>query len=225
MSSDVPSDDSPHRIRRLPQRGSYDRAVIDGILDEGLVCFVGIAAGASPVVIRMAYGRRGDELILHGAQASRLLRAGAAGTPLCVTVTLLDGLVLARSAFHHSLNYRSVVLFGVARELSDPDEKAAALAAVVEHLLPGRFADVRPPNAKELAATRVLLMPIDAASAKRRSGGPLDDPEDEARPCWAGEIPLVLTAQRPCATTQGSPPGEPPASVSGYQPGRRFPGG
>ncbi|MFL5305038.1 MAG: pyridoxamine 5'-phosphate oxidase family protein [Polyangia bacterium] len=196
--------------------------MIDAILDEGVVCFVGIAAEASPVVIPMAYGRRGDELILHGAQASRLLRAGAAGTPLCVTVTLIDGLVLARSAFHHSLNYRSVVLFGVARELTDGDEKAAALAAVVEHLLPGRFAAVRPPNAKELAATRVLAVPIDTASAKRRTGGPLDDAEDEGWPCWAGEIPLVLTAQPPRPTTQGTPPGGPPASVRDYQPGKRF---
>ncbi len=158
-------------------------------------------------MIPMAYGRRGDELILHGAQASRLLRAGAAGTPLCVTVTLVDGLVLARSAFHHSLNYRSVVVFGVARELTDAGEKAAALAAVVEHLLPGRFAAVRPPNAKELAATRVLVLPIETASAKRRTGGPLDDAEDEGWPCWAGEIPLALTAQPPRPTTQGAPPG------------------
>lgn len=221
MSSDRPPEGSPHRIRRLPERGSYDRQVIDSILDEGLVCFVGIAPEGAPVVIPMAYGRRGDELILHGAQASRLLRAGAAGTPVCVTVTLLDGLVLARSAFHHSLNYRSVVLFGVARELTDPDEKAAALATVVEHLLPGRFGDVRPPNAKELAATRVLAVPIDAASAKRRAGGPLDDAADEEWPCWAGEIPLALAAQEPRPTTQGTPPGAPPPSVRDYQPARR----
>lgn len=221
MSSDRPPEGSPHRIRRLPERGSYDRQVIDSILDEGLVCFVGIAPEGAPVVIPMAYGRRGDELILHGAQASRLLRAGAAGTPVCVTVTLLDGLVLARSAFHHSLNYRSVVLFGVARELTDPDEKAAALATVVEHLLPGRFGDVRPPNAKELAATRVLAVPIDAASAKRRAGGPLDDAADEEWPCWAGEIRLALAAQELRPTTQGTPPGAPPPSVRDYQPARR----
>ncbi|HVT09910.1 MAG TPA: pyridoxamine 5'-phosphate oxidase family protein [Polyangia bacterium] len=221
MSSDAPPDGSPHRLRRLPQRGSYDRQVIDAILDEGLVCLAGIAPEGSPVVIPMAYARRGDQLILHGAPASRLLGAGAAGTPMCVTVTLLDGLVLARSAFHHSLNYRSVVVFGTARELTEPAEKAAALEALVEHLLPGRSAAARPPNAKELAATRVLALSIEAASAKRRTGGPLDDREDESWPCWAGEIPLALTAQAPRPTTQGTPPGEPPASVRRYQPARR----
>ena len=217
--------DSPewpiHRIRRLPQRGSTDRAVIDAILDEGLVCSVGIVAGSQPIVIPMAYARRGDEIILHGAQASRLLATGAGGAPLCVSVTLLDGVVLARSAFHHSMNYRSAVLFGTARELTDPVEKAAALAALVEHVLPGRGAGVRPPSPKELAATRVLAMPIEAASAKRRTGGPLDDVDDQERPGWAGEIPLALAAGEPRPTTQGRAPGPAPAEVAGYDPAAR----
>ncbi|HXU60987.1 MAG TPA: pyridoxamine 5'-phosphate oxidase family protein [Polyangia bacterium] len=222
MKDPTPPDGSPHCLRRLPQRGSYDRAVIHAILDEGLFCSVGITTAAGPVVIPMVYARVGDEVVLHGAPASRLLQAAAGGTPVCVTVTLLDGLVLARSAFHHSLNYRSAVLFGVARELTDAGEKAAALRAVVEHLLPGRSAEARPPTPKELAATRVLAMRVDAASAKRRSGGPLDDADDQAWPCWAGEVPLTLTAQPPRPTTQGSPPGPPPPAIAGYDPaGRR----
>jgi len=221
MDDQTPPEDAAHRIRRLPQRGSYDRAVIDAILDEGLFCSVGIATPAGPVVIPMVYARLGDAVILHGAPASRLLKAAAEGTPLCATVTLLDGLVLARSAFHHSVNYRSAVLFGVARELTAPEEKAAALRAVVEHLLPGRWADARPPTPKELAATRVLALRIDAASAKRRSGGPLDDAGDHDWPCWAGELPLALVTQAPRPTTQGAPPGPPPAAIAGYDVGRR----
>jgi nitroimidazol reductase NimA-like FMN-containing flavoprotein (pyridoxamine 5'-phosphate oxidase superfamily) len=208
------------RIRRLPQRGSADRAVIDAILDEGLVCSVGIVADGHPIVIPMAYARRGDEIFLHGAQASRLLAAGAAA-PICVTVTLLDGVVLARSAFHHSMNYRSVVLFGAAREVTDPAEKTAAMAALVEHVLPGRWATVRAPSPKELAATRVLALRIDAASAKRRSGGPNDDVQDQDLPCWAGEVPLALAAGPPVPTSQGTPPGPAPDQVSGYDPGSR----
>lgn len=221
MSDQLPPDGAPHRIRRLPQRGSYDRDVVDAILDEGLFCSVGIATDSGPVVIPMAYGRLGDQLILHGAPASRLLKEGAGGTPVCVTVTLLDGLVLARSAFHHSLNYRSAVLFGRARELTDPVDKAAALKAVVEHLLPGRSAEARPPDPKELAGTRVLAMRIDAASAKRRSGGPIDDVADESWPCWAGELPLALVVQPPRPTTQGPPPGPAPATIAAYDPARR----
>lgn len=205
-----PTDHALHRIRRLPERGSYDREEIDAILDEGLFCSVGIVADGQPIVIPMAYARRGNEIILHGARASRLLGVGAAGSPVCVSVTLLDGLVLAKSAFHHSMNYRSAVVLGVARELSDPEDKARALTALVEHLLPGRSAEARPPNAKELAATRVLCVRIDAASAKRRSGGPLDDPADESWPCWAGEIPLAMT------TPALAPPGSP-----SYDPRRR----
>jgi nitroimidazol reductase NimA-like FMN-containing flavoprotein (pyridoxamine 5'-phosphate oxidase superfamily) len=193
-----------HQIRRLPQRGSYDRAVIDAILDEGLVCSVGISVGDQAVVIPMVYVRRGDEIILHGAQASRLLKAGAA-SPVCISVTLLDGLILARSAFHHSVNYRSVVVFGAARELSDPTDKNAALAALIEHMHPGRWPSIRPPSPKELAATRVLAVHMDAASAKRRSGDPIDEPEDLDLPCWAGEIPLTVTRGEPRPSSQRKP--------------------
>lgn len=218
---DQPPAASLHRLRRHPERGSYERAVIEAILDEGLICSVGAIAGDTPIVIPMVYARWGDEVVLHGAQASRLMAAGASGARVCVSVTLLDGLVLARSAFHHSMNYRSVVLFGVPRELTDPVEKAAAMAALVEHLLPGRGAVVRPPSAKELAATRVLAVAIDEASAKRRTGDPIDDVDDHTLPCWAGEIPLVLQARPPRPTAQGAPPGPPPPEISGYDPARR----
>src|ERR1041385_7889599 len=151
-------------IRRKPQRGSYDRAVIHRILDEGLVAHVGFGVEAMPFVIPMVYGRMGDHLILHGAVASRMLKEGSTGAPLCVTVTIIDGLVLARSWLHHSMNYRSVVLFGNAREITDRDEKLAALTAVIDHATPGRSRESRWPTEKELAATRVLAMSIDEAS-------------------------------------------------------------
>jgi uncharacterized protein len=191
-------------IRRIPGRGSYDRALLYAILDEGLVASVGFCVEGQPYVIPMAYARRGDELVLHGASASRLLKTGAAQLPLCVTVTLLDGLVLARSAFHHSMNYRSAVVLGQAREIAGPEEKRAALNALVEHVLRGRSEQARPPNDKELAATRVLALPIQEASAKSRSGGPLDDPEDLDRACWAGHIPLRLTAGDPVSDASGA---------------------
>jgi uncharacterized protein len=208
-------------VHRVPQRASYDRAVVDAILDEGLVCHVGLVADGQPFVLPMAYARRGRELLLHGAQASRLLKGGAAGTPLCVTVTLLDGLVLARSAFHHSLNYRSVVILGAARELTDAAEKDAAMTALVEHVLAGRAAAARPPSARELGATRVLSLPIEQASAKLRSGGPLDDAEDGAWPCWAGHVPLTLVARAPVPTTAGAAMGAAPAAIAQYTRARR----
>jgi uncharacterized protein len=185
------------RLHRVPGRGTYDRATIDAILDEGLVAHVafadGFGDGAQPFVMPMAYARLGTEVILHGARASRALGTAAGGAPLCVTVTLIDGLVLARSAFHHSMNYRSVVILGRARELTDKEEKRAAMDALVNHVLPGRAAEARAANEKELAATRVVALPIDEASAKVRTGGPLDDEEDLAVPCWAGHLPLRLT--------------------------------
>jgi len=181
-------------VRRLPDRARYDRATIDGILDEGLVCHVGFVADGQPFVVPAAYARLGDRLIVHGSAASRMLKALASGAPACVTVTLLDGLVLARSGFHHSMNYRSVVVVGRAEELVDPVEKRRALDAIVDHIVPGRTSEVRPPTDKELRGTRVVALAISEASAKLRSGPPKDDEEDYALDCWAGELPL---AQQP----------------------------
>jgi nitroimidazol reductase NimA-like FMN-containing flavoprotein (pyridoxamine 5'-phosphate oxidase superfamily) len=186
-------------VRRLPERARYDRATVDSILDEGFVCHVGFVDRGSPVVIPTAYARVGDVLYLHGAQANAALRSVASGEPACVTVTLLDGLVLARSAFHHSINYRSVVIFGKASEVTDLDEKRRAVDAIVEHIVPGRSADARNPTEAELRATRVVRMPIDEASAKVRTGGPADDDEDLALPIWAGYVPLRLEADQAVA--------------------------
>jgi len=191
-----PSIDDTTRVRRHPERGRYDRAAIDAILDEGLVCHVGIVEDGRPLVIPMGYGRDGDRLILHGAPDSRLMRALASGTPACVTVTHLDGLVLARSTMHHSMNFRSVVVMGRAVEITHPGEKRAALDAIVEHLVPGRTGEVRASTDKEVAATRVVALPIDAASAKVREGPPKDAPEDLALPVWAGVVPLEMVARR-----------------------------
>ena len=200
------------RLRRIPDRGSYDRAAIAAILDEALFCHVGFAAeDGQPYVIPTIHARLGDELVFHGARASRLL-ASMAG-PVCVTVTLIDGLVLARSVFHHSMNYRSVVVLGTAVEITDPDRKRRALDAIVEHVAPGRSAVARPPSPKELAATRVMALPLDEVSAKVRTGPPIDDPEDLERPCWAGVVPLTLGAGEPIAAPDLAaglaPPGPP----------------
>ena len=184
-------------LRRLPRRGSHDRPTIDAILDEALVAHMGFALDGQPFVVPTLHARVGDEVLVHGSAASRALRALAGGAPLCLTVTLIDGLVLARSAFHHSVNYRSVVLLGQARLISDPGEKSAALEAFVERLVPGRWESVRAPTRKELKATRVLALPIDEASAKVRSGPPGDDPEDHALDAWAGVVPLALRADAP----------------------------
>lgn len=183
-------------LSRLPARGRYDRELIDTVLDEALVCHVGFVADGQPFVIPTIHARMGDRLVFHGALASRMLKA-AMSVPVCVTVTLVDGLVLARSAFHHSMNYRSVVILGQAYELTDEIEKTRALEAVVEHVVPGRLASVRAPSPSEVKATRVLALPITEASAKVRSGPPLDDEADHALSCWAGEIPLRLCAQTP----------------------------
>jgi hypothetical protein len=185
------------RVRRRPERARYDAATIRAILDEGLVCHLGFVSGGQPSVIPTTYARRGDHLYVHGSAASRTLREVAKGLPVCVTVTLLDGLVLARSAFHHSMNYRSVVILGRAVEVADPEEKLFALEAIVEHVLRGRWSEVRPPTDQELRATTVLRLPLDEASAKVRAGGPLDDQEDLALGCWAGVIPLRLRAEEP----------------------------
>lgn len=195
-------------VRRLPERARYDREAIDAILDEGLVCHVGFVDGGQPFVVPSAYARMGDRLLVHGSAASRMLRALATGAPACVTVTLLDGLVLARSGFHHSMNYRSVVVVGSAAEITDPAEKRRALDAIVEHIVPGRLSAVRPPSELELRATRVVALALDEASAKVRSGPPKDDEADYALACWAGEIPLRLAAGEPVADPRlagGSP--------------------
>jgi hypothetical protein len=182
------------RVRRLPERARYDRPEVHGILDEAIVCHLGFVDRESPVVIPTAFARVDDVLYLHGASANAALKVFATGAAVCVTVTLLDGLVLARSAFHHSVNYRSVVLFGNATEVTDPEEKYQAVMAIVEHVVPGRGADARPPTNAELRATRVVRLAIDEASAKVRTGGPKDDPEDMALPIWAGEVPLRMVA-------------------------------
>jgi hypothetical protein len=184
-------------LRRHPERGSHERAAVHAIIDEALLCHVGIAVDGQPFVLPMLHARIDDALYLHGAVASRLLRALAAQSPIAVTFTLLDGLVLARSAFHHSMNYRSVVALGTAVEVTDEDEKRRALDALVDRVGPGRHAEVRPPTTNELAATRVLRLRLDEASAKVRSGPPVDLAADLGAPVWAGELPLRLTAGPP----------------------------
>jgi nitroimidazol reductase NimA-like FMN-containing flavoprotein (pyridoxamine 5'-phosphate oxidase superfamily) len=179
-------------VRRLPERGRYDTETIHAILDEGFVCHIGFAVDARPFVIPTSYARIGDRLVIHGSPASRMLRSLEAGIPMCVTVTLIDGLVLARSAFHHSINYRSVVILGTAAVVRDEAEKAEALRALVEHIVPGRTAEAREPNVSELKQTLVLTLPLNEASAKVRTGPPLDDEEDMNLPVWAGELPLRI---------------------------------
>lgn len=186
------------RVRRLAERGRYETETIHAILDEALICHVGFVVDGQPVVIPTIHWRDGDTLYFHGSAASRMLRSLRDGVDACVTVTLLDGLVLARSAFHHSMNYRSVVVFGKAREVRE-DEKVRVLDSLVEHVVRGRSKEVRAPNLKELRQTLVLALPIDEASAKIRTGGPVDDEEDYALPVWAGVLPLTLTPGEPVA--------------------------
>jgi len=185
------------KLKRLPKRGAFDRETVYGILDEGFVCHVGFVLDGQPFVIPTAYGRKGDVLYIHGARASRMQKALAAGCEVCVTVTLVDGLVLARSAFHHSINYRSVVVFGRPRAVESEEEKTAALEAFTEHVMPGRWADVRWPNAQELAATTVLAIQLSEASAKVRTGPPIDDEEDYQLSVWAGVLPLGVEPGAP----------------------------
>ena len=192
------------RVRRLPARASYDRGAIHAILDEGLVCHLGFVNDGQPYVLPTAYARVGDALYFHGSAASRMLRGLRDGIPVCATVTLLDGLVLARSAFHHSMNYRSVVILGVATEVTEPADRLRALEAIVEHAVPGRWPQVRPPSVHELKATMVLRLPIAEASAKVRGGGPLDAAEDLGWPCWAGHVPLRLVPLAPVPDGAGA---------------------
>lgn len=184
-------------LRRLPTRGSHEAETIHAILDAGFLAHVGFQVDGQPFVIPTLYGRDVDRLYLHGSAASRMLGELDTGMPVCVNVTLVDGLVLARSAFHHSMNYRSVVAFGTARKIEDPAQKTQALRIISEHVIPGRWNDVRSPTEKELKTTAVLEFSIEEASAKIRVGPPLDDEEDYSLPVWAGILPLSLEAQAP----------------------------
>ena len=184
---------------RRPERGTYDRAAVNAILDEALICHVGFALDGQPYVLPTTHVRVDEQLYIHGSVGSRMLRSLRRGVPVCVTVTLLDGLVLARSAFHHSMNYRSVVILGTAQEVVEETEKRRAFAALVDHVVAGRSGEIRPPSDLELQATAVLRVPIVEASAKVRTGPPLDEESDYALPHWAGVIPLRLQPLRPVA--------------------------
>ena len=188
MDTITPTDRT--QVRRIPKRASYDRAQVYGILDEGTVCHVGFSMDGQPYVIPTGYARFGDEIFIHGSAASRMLRALGDGIDVCVTVTLVDGLVLSRSAFHHSMNYRSVVILGRARVLADPVEKMMALRCFTNHVVPGRWDEVRQPSEQELKGTMVLVLPLQEVSAKIRTGGPVEDEGDISRPVWAGVVPL-----------------------------------
>lgn len=185
------------RVVREPQRGVYDREVANRILDEGFICHVGFTVDGQPFVIPTSYGRHNEVLYIHGSAASRMLRNVSAGIPMCVTVTLLDGLVLARSIFNHSMNYRSVVVLGTGTAIDDREEKLTALRRLSEHIVPGRWNEVRQPNEKELKATTILRLPIQEFSAKVRQGPVIDDEEDYAFPVWAGVLPLNLATGEP----------------------------
>ena len=204
------------KVKRIPERGSYDREVAYAILDEGFICHLGFVQDGHPFVIPTGYGRERDQLYIHGSAASRMLRALDSGVPLCVTVTLLDGLVLARSIFHHSMNYRSVVVLGTAHAVRDREEKLRALHLLSEHMIPGRWEHVRPPNEQELKATLVLKLPIEEFSVKTRSGPPGDDEADVSLPIWAGVLPLTLVPGTPLPDNGPGSATEPPPEVTGY---------
>lgn len=204
------------QVKRLPQRGSYERQLIEQILDEGLVCYVAFVVDGQPFVIPTAYGRVGDCLYIHGSPASRMLRSLQSGIEVCVTVTLLDGLVLARSAFHHSMNYRSVVIFGTATTVQDFEQKQAALKAFTDHVIPERWAQLRPATRQEIQGTLVLALPITEASAKVRTGFPNDDEADYSLPIWAGIIPLQLSTAAPIPDSRLPSAIALPANVQNY---------
>jgi nitroimidazol reductase NimA-like FMN-containing flavoprotein (pyridoxamine 5'-phosphate oxidase superfamily) len=215
MSSRPPTDRT--RVRRHPERGVYDRSTIEAILDEALVCHVGwVTAEGWPRVIPTIHVRVGDTLYIHGSEASRTLRGLRTGIECCIETTLVDGIVLARSTPMHSLNYRSVVLYGVAREVTDAGEKDLAQRALVEHVIPGRTAEVRMPNDKELKETTILAIPLDEASAKVRTGDPKDPEEDLDLPVWAGVLPLRITPGAPSPAQNLRPGLEVPGYVTGY---------
>jgi nitroimidazol reductase NimA-like FMN-containing flavoprotein (pyridoxamine 5'-phosphate oxidase superfamily) len=205
------------RVKRLPQRAVYSRDTIYEILDEALVCHIGFVNDGQPLVLPMGYARSGDTLYVHGSASNYLLNSIRTGAAVCVTVTLVDGLVLARSAFHHSINYRSVVLFGTARIVTDPDEKMQSLRLISEHIIAGRWNDVRKPNVREMRLTMVVAVDFDEASAKVRSGPPIDDEDDYEIPVWAGVVPLRLAAGSPEADERVQPGVAPPAYVTDYR--------
>ncbi|HEX2990056.1 MAG TPA: pyridoxamine 5'-phosphate oxidase family protein [Anaerolineales bacterium] len=209
------------RIKRLPKRGHYDRETIYRILDEALICHVGIVEHGQPFVIPINFARTGDSIVLHGAKASRLLKYIEAGNPVCLEATIVDGLVLARSVFHHSMNYRSVVLFGTGRIIEDDREKMAALEAITEHLIPGRWKEARLPNRKEMNATLVVSIKIDEASAKLRTGAPADDAEDYDLPVWAGVLPLREVTLSPIRDEVQSKEVTLPPYIAGYSRNRK----
>jgi uncharacterized protein len=202
-------------VKRHPERGAYDRATIDSILDEALICHLGFLVEGRPFVIPTIHARDGETLYVHGSPASRMLRAAKAGVDICVTVTLLDGLVLARSVYNHSMNYRSVVVLGRAREVTDRDEKLRAMQRVVEHVVPGRWNDARRPTDGEIKGTTILALALDEASAKIRSGPPTDDDADLRLPVWAGVIPLGIEPGDP--VPDSGTDGPPPAYVAEYE--------
>jgi uncharacterized protein len=207
---------TPHTtVKRHPERGAYERATIDPILDEALICHLGFVVDGRPFVIPTIHARDGDVLYVHGSPGSRMLRTAKEGLDICVTVTILDALVLARSVYNHSMNYRSVVVLGRAREVIDRGEKLRAMQRVVEHIVPGRWQDARQPNDGEIKGTTILALPIDEASAKVRSGPPTDDADDLELSVWAGLIPLRIEPSDP--VPDDGVDGAPPAYVTGYE--------
>jgi nitroimidazol reductase NimA-like FMN-containing flavoprotein (pyridoxamine 5'-phosphate oxidase superfamily) len=200
MSQFTPTDRT--QVKRLPKRGHYERETVYSILDTAFVCHVGFSVDGQPFVIPTNFGRSGETLYLHGSAASRMLKTLSGGVPVCVTVTHVDGLVLARSAFHHSVNYRSVVILGKAQLVEDPAEKMEALRIFTEHVMKGRWNDVRIPTEQELKATIVLSLPLEEVSAKVRTGGPIDDEADYALSVWAGVLPFETVAKAPLPDAQ-----------------------
>jgi len=214
MSDFTPTEHT--QVKRLPKRGKYDRETVHAILDAAFVCHVGFSVEGQPYVIPTNYGRSGDTVYLHGSAASRMLRTLSEGVPVCVTVTLVDGLVLARSAFHHSVNYRSVVMLGAARLVEDPAEKMEALRLFTEHVMKGRWNEVRWPTEQEMKATTVLALPLEEVSAKVRTGGPVDDEADYTLPVWAGVLPLEMVPKEPIADPQRKADQPLPAYIKNY---------
>lgn len=197
QSMTVPPASKRVQVNRLPKRGHYDPATVHAVLDAGFICHVGFVHEGAPVVIPTSYARSGDVIYIHGSAASRMMRTLAGGVPVSIAVTLVDGLVLARSAFHHSINYRSVVLYGTAEQVTEEAEKYEALRLFTEQLIPGRWEEIRWPTSQELKGTTVLRVALDEAAAKIRTGGPVDDEEDYAMSVWAGVLPLRIEAGEP----------------------------